>query len=108
MTATSLELEMDAISIVSLTRARVGTISEADTGLTIDVVSIGATADMVLAEEEMGATDNLVLTGAEMGVAPETWVGATVDTVLTGAETGIGATIDVVLTGAETGVVPET
>ena len=99
---------MDAISIVSLTRARVGTISEADTGLTIDVVSIGATADMVLAEEEMGATDNLVLTGAEMGVAPETWVGATVDAVLTGAETGIGATIDVVLTGAETGVVPET
>ena len=67
----SLELEMDAINIVSLTRARVGTVSEVDTGLTIDVVSIGATADMVLAEEEMAMTANVALTGAKMGVAPE-------------------------------------
>ena len=41
---------MDAISIVSLTRARFRTVSEADMGLTIDVVSIGAIVDMVLVE----------------------------------------------------------
>ena len=35
-------------------------------------------------------------------------MGATVDAVLTRAETRIGATIDVVLDTAETGVVPET
>ena len=67
----SLELEMDAINIVLLTRARVGTVSEADTELTIDVVSIGAIVDMVLIEEQMGVTTNVVLTGAEMGVSLE-------------------------------------
>ena len=65
----SLELEMDAINIVSLTRARVEIVSEAEAGVTIDVVSIRVTIDMVLAEEEMGAIANLVLTEAEMGVA---------------------------------------
>ena len=68
----SLELEMDAINTVSLTRARVETVSEAEAGVTIDVVSIGATIDTVFAEEEVGATTNVVLTRAEMGVTPET------------------------------------
>ena len=72
MPAMSLELEMDAINTVSLTRARVETVSEAEAGVTIDVVSIGATIDTVLVEEEVGATANVVLTGAEMGVTPET------------------------------------
>ena len=68
----SLELEMDGINTVSLTRARVETVSETELGETIDVVSIGATIDTVLAEEEMGATANVVLTGAETGATPET------------------------------------
>ena len=72
MIAMSLELEMDAINTVSLTRARVETVSEAEAGVTIDVVSIGATVDTVFVEEEVGATANVVLTGAEMGVIPET------------------------------------
>ena len=72
MTAMSLELEMDAINIVPHTRARVEIVSEAEAGVTIDAVSIGATVDTVLVEEEMGATTNVVLTGAKMGVTPET------------------------------------
>ena len=65
MIAMSLELEMDAINTVSLTRARVETVSETEAGETIDAVSIGATVDTVLAEEEMGATANVVLVGDE-------------------------------------------
>ena len=72
MIAMSLELEMDAINTVSLTRARVETVSETKAGETIDAVTIGAIVDIVLVEEEMGATANMVLTGAEMGVTPET------------------------------------
>ena len=83
----SLELEMDAINTVSLTRARVETVSEVEAGVTIDVVSIGETVDTVLAEEEVGATANVVFTGAEMGIRE---------------------TIDVVLNVAEMGVTPET
>ena len=83
MTAMSLELEMDAINTVSLTRARVETVSEAEAGVTIDAVSIGATIDTILAEEELGLTANVVLTGAKVGI------GETIDVVLTGAETGV-------------------
>jgi hypothetical protein len=72
MISMSLELEMDAINTVSLTRARVETVSETEAGETIDAVSIGAIVDTVLVEEEMGATANVVLTGAETGVTPET------------------------------------
>ena len=63
---------MDAINTVSVTRARVETISETKAVETIDVVSIRAVVDTVLAEEEMGATANVVLTGAETGATPET------------------------------------
>ena len=63
---------MDAINIVSLTRARVEIVSEAKAGVTIDAVSIGATVDTVFVEKEVGATTNVVLIGAEMGVIPET------------------------------------
>ena len=68
----SLELEMDAINIESLTQELVEIGSEPKAGVTIDAVSIGATVDTVLVEEEMGATTNVVLTRAEMGVTPET------------------------------------
>ena len=68
MTTMFIELEMDAINIVSLTRARVETVSETEAGETIDGVFIGETVDTVLAEEEMGTTANVVLTGAEMGI----------------------------------------
>ena len=64
MTAMSLELEMDAINIVWLTRARVETVSKEKAKVAIDVVSIGATIDMILIEEEMGVTSNVVLTRA--------------------------------------------
>ena len=39
------------------------TVSEAEAGVTIDVVSIGAIVDAVFVEE-VGATTNVVLTGA--------------------------------------------
>ena len=83
MTAMSLELEMDAINTVSLTRSRVEIVSEAEAGVTIGAVSIGETIDTVLVGEEMGATANVVLPGAEMGI------GATTDVVLTRVETRV-------------------
>ena len=72
MTAMSLELDMDTIYTVSLTRTRVESVFEADVVGTIEVVSIGAIVDMILVEEEMGVTTNVVLTRGEMGVSIET------------------------------------
>mgnify|MGYP006950777124 CR=1 FL=1 len=57
---------MDAINIVALTQARVEIVSEAKTIVTINVVSMGATIDIVLAEVKMGANTNQLLTRAKI------------------------------------------
>ena len=61
---------MDAINIVALTQARVEIVSEAKTIVTINVVSMAATIDIVLAEVKMGANTNQLLTRAKMEVQP--------------------------------------
>ena len=70
MTTMFLGLEIHAINIVAHTQARVKIVSEDKTIVTIDVVSMGATIDIVLAEVEMGATTNQLLTRAKMEVQP--------------------------------------